>query len=176
MRLLFEVDCHDVHLVTAFLWKSFLTKFTHEASLWGGLLWCALGDSLSLVRILPKNVFTERQSPSLQSTWKRSLMSVSFVEVLLENVFPWKSFLANFTLMRLLFEVDCHDVLLENVFPWKSFLANFTLMSPLFEVDCCDVPLESGGLPWYAFGDCLLRKIVFGKIYTHEASLWGGLL
>ena len=48
MRLLFEVDCSDVLLEFAFLWKSILATHTHEASLSGGLQRCAFGYGLSL--------------------------------------------------------------------------------------------------------------------------------
>ena len=80
-------------------------------------------------------------------------------------VFPWKSFLTKFTLVRLFFEVDYCDVLIEIVLPWKSFLTKFTLMKLFFEVDCHDALFEISFL-W----------LFFDKIHTHEASLWGGPL
>ena len=74
----------------------------------------------------------------------------------LRRAFLWKSFLANFTLMRVLFGVDGLDVKAEIAFLWKSFLANFTLMRLLFGVDGLDVmALQNwgeasllGGLAW----------------------------
>ena len=98
-----------------------------EASLSGGLPWCAFGDCLSLKMFLGKLLLI------------RLLFQVNCRDVLLETALLWKSSLAKLTLMRLLFQMDCHDVLLETAFLWKSILAKLPLMRLLFQIDCRDV-------------------------------------
>ena len=85
MRLLNEVDCLHVLLAQAFHWKSFLTKFTHEDSHWGGLPLCAIGTDISLIYFFAK------------FTLMRLLNEVDCLHVPLAQAFHWKSFLTKFT-------------------------------------------------------------------------------
>ena len=119
--VLFQVDFCGVLFENAFPWKYILAYLTLDH-----LMWCEKHITAVHFKENP------HECEICQKRFSR------------KNIFIGLFWLANIKLKWLLFQVDFCGVLFENVFPWKSLLANLaTLMWLLFQVDRYDVLFTS---------------------------------